>query len=109
MSYNGSPVEHNKNGLPGISRLSDKTDGALLPVMKIDPLKTFTFKVKLMECPFTLIKPVEIPDPLPGSLMERILKNMPFEALLMSPLPALTKFTSHEQEFFPGMSIHVPQ
>src|SRR5215475_8073769 len=40
--------------------------------------------------------------------MQRILGQMPVEALAMVPFRPLAEFTSHEEQFFAGMRIHPP-
>ena len=41
--------------------------------------------------------------------MRQILEEVPLEALLVGPLPPLTELTSHKQQLFTGLSVHVAE
>ncbi len=55
------------------------------------------------------IQPVKIRYPVLKTFVERIVQQTPVEAHVMIPLVPLPEFPSHEEEFFPGLSIHVSQ
>ena len=109
ISRNGGQIANDEEKIPRASSLPQKANNAFFPIMKIHPLKTFLSKIQLMDGRFGSVEVIEVSDPPLDSLMRRIRKPMPFEALLMDPFSPLTELRTHEHQFFTGVTIHVSE
>ena len=58
---------------------------------------------------FLTVKAIEIGDPSHQTPMRLHVQQVPIQARVMIPLPPLTKLTSHEDEFLPGLRKKIPE
>ena len=72
ISRNRREIADHEDPLSGVFPLSQETDNASLPIVKIHPLKAFSPKIQLVQRRFCSIEMVQIFDPSLHSLMRRI-------------------------------------
>ena len=107
ITWDRGEVTDNEDNVVRGFPFPDEANNALLPVIGVYPLKPFVTEIKFIEGRFFPVEMIQIFYPSLYSLMERVLKDMPFQALLMVPFFPLSKLSTHEEEFFPWMAVHV--
>jgi len=107
ITWNRGKVAHYNNHIFCGFSFSSETYDALFPVLKINPLKPFRFKVTFIQAGFRFIKIIQILHPLLDAMVIGIFKQMPVKACLVVPLRPLTKLATHEEQFFTWMCVHI--
>src|SRR4030042_672007 len=107
LSRNRGEVADDENDIRCRSTFPDETDDAFLPVVKVNPLEAIRSKIDLVHRRFRSVEVVQIFDPSLNSLVKWKLKDMPLQALLMNPLPPLSKLPSHEHQLLSRMPKHI--
>src|SRR6516164_3447406 len=102
---NRSRIYHKQNGR-AVFCLANKAEHAVVGVVEINPFETKIGVVILPESRLALIQVIQVLYQFSQTVMERILEQMPVEALIMVPFRPLAEFTSHEKELFARMRIH---
>ena len=89
--------------------LAMKAHDTALGIVAIDPGKAARLAITLGEGGKLAVPGVQICDPFLDASMWSVFEQMPVQARLMIPLSALTKFCTHEEEFFARLGIHIAQ
>src|SRR6516225_1693827 len=105
MPWNWRCVYHKQKG-GAVFCLANKAEHAVVGVVEINPFEAKVGVVVLPESRLALIQVIQVLYQFSQTVMERILKQMPVEALIMIPFRPLAEFPSHEEQLFAGMRIH---
>src|SRR6516164_10856359 len=105
MPWNWRCVYHKQKG-GAFFCLANKAEHAVVGVVEINPFEAKVGVVVLPESRLALIQVIQVLYQFSQTVMERILEQMPVEALIMVPFRPLAEFTSHEKQFFAGMRKH---
>ena len=84
---------------------SEETDDALFLVAEIYPFEPRRLKIEPMERSLVPVEQVQVPDPLPNTVMLPIAQQVPVQALLMAPLSPLSELASHEHQLLARMQV----
>ena len=89
--------------------LTHQADDARLRIIAVDPFKSMARQIVLVERPFGPIDAIEIRNPSLNTQVARMLELLPFQLTVMRPFCPLSDLSTHEEEFFGRLRIHVPE
>src|SRR5262245_63591231 len=107
MSRDWSEVENCHDSFCFFFGLTHEPEHALLRVAAIDPLKARGFAVEFVQSSLRAVSAVEIRHPLLNAAMRTMLKQVPFQTALVGPFGPLSELSSHKQQFFRRLCVHV--
>ena len=102
---NRREVAHHQHHIFGIAAFADVRNNAVLPVLEIDPFKTASVKIELMQRARRTVESVQVVHQLRHALMAVVLREVPFKSEVVRPFAPLGKFASHEDQLLAGMRI----
>src|SRR6266446_3338881 len=102
-------IADDKNTLLGREPLAQEAHYTILGVVTIDPGKTRRVTVAFVEGWGMTVEVVQVCDPSLQASMRGIGEQMPVQTRVVIPLPPLPKLSTHEEQFFAGLSIHISQ
>ncbi len=89
--------------------LAQKSDDAVIRILKIDPLESAIIKIERVESRLCLQQTVQITDQALQTLVRLVIEQMPIQTLVFLPFLPLADFRTHEQQFLAGMAKHESQ
>ena len=96
-----------ENRRAALFALAQKTYDALLKIRAIHPLETAGLLLSMVERGLISIQAVELRNPTLQSSMLGLVDQVPVEALLVTPLLPLSKFSAHEEQLLSRLPPHV--
>src|SRR5271154_4210408 len=87
-------------------RLTQERENALVGVGKIYPFKSSITIIVLRKGKVALVKEIEMLDQSSKTVVQRVLKQFPIDALVVVPFFPLSDLASHEQELFAWVRVH---
>ena len=86
--------------------LTYEREAAVVGVVKIYPLKSSITIIVLRKGRLALVKEIEMLDQPSKAVVQRVLEQVPIDALVVIPFLPLADFASHEQQLFAGVRVH---
>src|SRR5262249_32100026 len=102
-------IADDKHTLPGREPLAQEAHHTALGVVTVDPGKTRRVTVAFVGGWCMPVGGVQARDPPLQASMRGRGEQMPAQTRVVIPPPPLPKLSTHEEQFFAGLSIHVSQ
>ena len=89
--------------------VSQETDDPGIHVLAVDPLEPSRVEIEFMQRRLCPVEMIQIGDPPFQPLMRLVLEQVPIDAVVVGPFAPLADFTTHENQFFCSLGVHIAE